>query len=306
VRRLLASALVVAVLVAASPTASSASAAPEVTAAELAHRFAAAASAATAGTRDPSAVAMDALRAGIGLPLVVVFDEGDRMLLGPDPMLERLVGLVASDFETAKQRIAALSSLFERVRAATPPARADVRAALARAYRGISAQPSILERIRRKIGELLDAFLMRLLSFRGGGTLAAWLLVGGLLVVAIWLLTRLKLVPERRVQDEGEDEGSVDWHGIAADALARGDQPEAVRAHYRALLAALAARGVLQNSPSLTAGECRRTVGSAMPTVYPDVAQATGIFERVAYGRRPLEPGDLEAMRRAEDRVAAA
>jgi uncharacterized protein DUF4129 len=185
-----------------------------------------------------------------------------------------------------------------------PPGRAAVRSALRRAYAGVSAKPGLIQRIRRAITSALQSFLETLFSSAGLGAFVAWAIVAILLGAGAWGLTRLA-VPERRVRRRAPlREEDIDWRRLAEEALARGDHPEAVRARYRLLLQALASQGILRDSPSLTAGECRRSVRrSDRPALIPPVEEATAVFERVTYGEQPLRPGELEAMQRAEEVV---
>jgi len=248
---------------------------------------------------------MNAVREALGLPSTVVFPEGDTIAVEVDDFLGELTGRHASHFDLAARHIDAMRAAFERARRASPPDRAAVRAALARAYVGVTAKPSLIARIRRAIASAFQSFIERLLSNTGLGTFVAWAIVAVLLVAGIWGLTRLA-VPERRVRKRAAIQlENVDWRRLAEEALARGDHPEAVRAQYRLLLQALASKGILRDSPSLTAGECRRSVrGSDQPRLVPPVDEATAVFERVAYGEQPLRPGDLEAMQQAEQEVS--
>lgn len=255
----------------------------------------------------PSPEAMRSVRAIVGLPVRVSFGNGDVLVITEDPFLDALRGATGSDFRAVAEHLAALRDELESAAASVPPDREGARAALVGAYRGVSAQLGWRERIMQAVTDWFRGVLERLTNFSGAGSAIAWVVVAAVLALVIWLLTRLRLVPGRAIREAREREAAaIDWHRVARDALARGDEPEAVRAHYRALLAALARRGVVPDTPSLTAGECRLSVGRFLPGAYSDVARATGIFERVAYGRRALAAGDLDAMRRAEEAARAA
>ncbi|MCW3037952.1 MAG: hypothetical protein JWM17_3264, partial [Actinobacteria bacterium] len=101
-------------------------------------------------------------------------------------------------------------------------------------------------------------------------------------------------------------QGRTDWDRVAREAMARGDLAEAVRARYGALLASLAGRGIVPDTPSLTAGECRRAVAGGLAGVYPVVAKATTIFESVMYGAAEATAGDVDTLAAAERSVKAA
>lgn len=277
-----------------------------ITAEELAGRLVAAKRIAEEAASAPAPSRMDDVRAAVGLPLVVIFAEGDELPVAADGFLASLAGDRARDFRAAAAHLDALAGSLRLSVAAAPPDRARVRADLVTVYRGLSPHPGIRDRILRTLGRWLRSFLDHLGSFQGAQSVVAWLVVVALLIAALWLVSRLNLVPDRRGSAAAARAERIDWRRVAREALARGDEPEAARAHYRALLEALAARRAVPDSPSLTAGECRSAVAAALPDLSQVVSRATGIFERVAYGRQALRPGDLEAMRNAEQSARAA
>jgi hypothetical protein len=182
-------------------------------------------------------------------------------------------------------------------------------AALRAAYRGLHPNRGPFQRLRLNASELaqwaLEHFFKTLFRFRGPPSVIAWLLVAAVVVALIPFLRRVGMVPDRVVSGERRAHvGEVDWHRVAEEALSRGDLAGAVRAFYRALLAALAARGVLEAGPSITAGECRVAVGRSRPDLVPIVVPATTTFERIAYGRASASKGDVELMRDAEERAS--
>lgn len=97
-------------------------------------------------------------------------------------------------------------------------------------------------------------------------------------------------LPGRRVTAE-------DWRAAALGHEAAGRSREAARAWWRALVAELAARGVVEEVPGRTAGEYRARVAAVHPDGGPSFAAATDLFEAAWYGRRPLTPGDLALLR---------
>lgn len=191
------------------------------------------------------------------------------------------------------------------------PDPADLREALDHAYRGIQADPGLAERITRSLLSALRAFgnlVGRALSHDRvsiGATIAAWAVVAALVFLAVRALLRLRLVPDRLMRSAREHEVGVDWHARADTALRAGDHREAVRALYRALLAALNRRGIVHDAPSLTAGECRRVARRMRPELAPPIDRATGIYERVTYGLDDPGDHDLQHMREAERVVLA-
>lgn len=265
---------------------------------------------AISGAADPSPAAMEAVRAQAALPAEVVL--GDRVVAIPaDPILDSLGGRIPAEFDLAALRLQALAEAARAAVAVSPPDPDRIRAALREAYRGIQARPSWLQRLGRAAQELLRAVFGRVLDslagFRGAASLVSWAVVLGLIALAVVLLMRVRLVPEREVRAALVDAGEgVDWGRRAEEALARGDLEEAARALFRALVRTLAERGVVRDTPSLTAGECRSAVEAGLPELFPDVARASAVFERAAYGGLRPRPEELEAIRRAERAARAA
>jgi hypothetical protein len=96
-----------------------------------------------------------------------------------------------------------------------------------------------------------------------------------------------------------------DW---LADAIAyeqAGAWRDAVRCRYRALLAELAGRGVLDEIPGTTAGEYRQTVARRAPAVGRPFGQASELFERAWYGDEPGGPDEAGRLRNLTDEVLA-
>jgi hypothetical protein len=274
---------------------------PVVSPEELLDRVRSAVGLAEEGVADPSPARMRELEETLGLPTVVRIG-GVDVAVPPDPVVVSLSGARSEDFRRAADRLGALRDSLERATSAAPVDEDDVESALTDAYRGVlQVDPGLVERIRRAIGELIQGLLARLFSFRGAGTIVAWAVLVGLGILAVWLIRRLRLVPETSMEVEGGRTGAprVDWIARAEDAVRAGDLHLAVHAFYRGLLGALSGRGLLIDAPGLTAGECRSTVRAVRPELFDAVADATGAFEQIAYGGAVPEPDDVDTLRRA-------
>lgn len=268
---------------------------------ELRERLARAGSLAESAITTPSREQMQEIRGVLGLPVVVRLDGGGTTVR-PDPVLEALTGEDADDFRRAADRLEALGASLDRAIAADAIDREGVETALASAYRGsLQVNPGFIERIRRAVGELIGNLLSRLFSFRGAGTFVAWAVLVALLVLAFWLVRRLRLVPETIMDEKGTGARAprIDWIARAEDAFRAGDLHGAIHAFYRGLVSALSGRGLLIDAPALTAGECRTTVRALRPDLFEAVADATGAFEQVAYGGAVPGPEDVETLRKA-------
>jgi hypothetical protein len=252
---------------------------------------------------------MTRVRETVGLPLVVAFG-GERVSVPADRSLDSLAGDSGADFRVAVRHLEALATAARQA-ARTPPLDRDrVGAATDRALRGLSTNESLPTRIRTAIGRALAFVHDELFRYRGIGTLVGWALVI-VVGIALFLLLRrfgIRWVPER----EGDAEppsGSLaprDWREEAERALERGDGAAAVRALYAAIVASLRARGIVPDRPSLTTAECRAAVAAAAPGIYPAVADASWVFERVRYGLEPVDDRHVARLREVDRSVGVA
>lgn len=258
---------------------------------------------AAAGSQDPAPARMTALRDTLGLPLTIEV-HGVPVRLTADPALSQLRGETAGEFDEARAHLLQLREAAVRALEGEPADAELIQRAVARAFQGVSQQDvGILESIRRILVELLQNLLNGLRGLPEPAPLLGWLIVAALVLGAVWLVARARLVPERSMGDRSRSMGQAigpDWRALADDALRRGDLREAVSALYRSLLATLARRGVVMDPASVTAGECRTAVRIARPNLYRAVADATGRFERVVYGEERPSAADIESLRQAE------
>jgi hypothetical protein len=85
------------------------------------------------------------------------------------------------------------------------------------------------------------------------------------------------------------------WRAEAEAHEAAGEWRQAVRCRYRALVADLSTRGVVEEVPGRTSGEYRGEVDRNLPAAAEAFAGATEVFDRAWYGRRPT--GEEEVVR---------
>lgn len=167
--------------------------------------------------------------------------------------------------------------------------------------------PSIAERIRQFVVDHLARFLQ---SVAGTG-LGAWIVVALVLALVSVLAWRFARGTTRdRAQTapsaEGRPRPVADWRAEAEAHERAGEWREALRCRYRALVADLAGRGVLEEIPGRTAGEYRAQLSGAVPAAAPSFAGATELFERAWYGRRPTGASDASQFRDLATRVLEA
>jgi Domain of unknown function (DUF4129) len=147
----------------------------------------------------------------------------------------------------------------------------------------------------------LGQLLGRLLGIGGGSGVQGWLAVAALVavvVVVVLLAVRywvpLARNPSRPVVMTAARRGrsAVDWRAEAARHERDGRWRDALRCRYRALVADLAGRGVVEEVPGRTAGEYRAEMQARAPAVATEFAGATALFEDAWYGDRPTGPDE--------------
>ena len=278
---------------------------PSVDPSEFAARLDHAIALATDDLQHPSPDAMIEVRVSVGLPVTMNLPGGVVSITG-DRLLNSLKGTSPGDFARVIERLRIINRGLAAAEGAqtSDPSRADV----ANALRGVKTSPSFLQRLR----ELWDA-LLQLLT-RGFSTVAGsgwgsilFVVIGSVLVLSliVFALRRVRTVQERSIRG-GRPAAIEDPVRELEDALARGDLVGAIRAQFRLLVHELAVDGVVPESPSLTAGECRVAVRSRARAASPLVDEATDAFERVVYGDVEPRREYLDVLRRATEAVRAA
>jgi hypothetical protein len=263
---------------------------------------------AVSGEARPSPSLMRRVAAELGLPADVELSWG-VLPFDRDRVLESLSGDSSGDFARAVAHLDALRDELREAAAAKPRDPAQVRAAARRSFSGITASRSWIQIARERLREAFLSLFERIAraTASGFGLIAAIIAALALVALAVALiLMRLRVLPDRLVRRESAQAARPDWRVLAAEAEARGDLEAAVHAHYQILLEELARRGIVEDEPSLTAGECRSAVADARPHLLQVVTDATDAFERVAYGDVPPRAEHVERLRRASDAARAA
>ncbi|GAC1531872.1 MAG: DUF4129 domain-containing protein [Acidimicrobiales bacterium] len=163
------------------------------------------------------------------------------------------------------------------------------------------APPSPIDRLRRWVFGRIAHVVQVALS--GRMTLVGILLLVAIAVLAVYLGHRVvRGVSADRRATAGLPGGPArppsDWLVEAADCERRADWRGALRARYRALVAELALRHLIEEVPGRTTGEYRVAVSGALPAASEPFSGATELFEATMYGARETGPG--EAARLAE------
>jgi len=185
--------------------------------------------------------------------------------------------------------------------------RRAVREVLTRPEFRRAASTSVPGRVRDWVAEHALALLARIVGTARGSPLALVLfvvLVAGVAVL-VWRFSRgLSRDPEVAAALAALPRRSgAEWRVEAEAHELAGEWRQAVRCRYRALVADLAGRGLVEEIPGRTAGEYRGEVGSAAPAAAAEFAGVTEVFERAWYGHHPTGPDDAARLRDLAARV---
>jgi Domain of unknown function (DUF4129) len=166
---------------------------------------------------------------------------------------------------------------------------------------------SVIERLFDWALELIGR-LLAVLGGSGAGGIVGLVLLALVLVGVGVLAARFSrgLTPSPEVAaavPAGRRRSAAEWRAEAAAQERAGAWREAVRSRYRALVADLASRGLVEEVPGRTAGEYRREVGHALPGAATDFAGATELFEVAWYGRARTGADEAAHLRDLSDRV---
>jgi hypothetical protein len=125
-----------------------------------------------------------------------------------------------------------------------------------------------------------------------GPTQAIDLVLAGVVTVIVLLLVvrfarRVRTDPgvEMRAQ-AGPRRPAAEWAAEADRHQAAGEWRQALRCRYRALVAELAQRGVVEEIPGRTARDYARLVGASRPGLAGPFGEASALFEAAWYGSR--------------------
>jgi len=188
-------------------------------------------------------------------------------------------------------------------------------AAIRQAARSILSQAqfrqppeSPIDRLRHWLGQQVSRALTDTLSGHLG-------VIGGIVLVAVvaalaWAVARALRETRRDPSVPGfvvatSRRAAADWLADATRCEAAGNWREALRYRYRALIAELSRRGLVDEVPGRTSGEYRREVARSLPRVADAFGDATDLFELVVYGDAPAGPDASARARSLSDRVLA-
>jgi hypothetical protein len=166
---------------------------------------------------------------------------------------------------------------------------------------------SLVERVYDWVLEMIGR-LLAVLGGSGAGGIVGLILLALVLVGVGILVARFSrgLTPSPEVAAAvpgGRRRTAAEWRAEAEAHERAGAWREAVRSRYRALVADLASRGLVEEVPGRTAGEYRREVGRSLPAAATEFAGATELFEVAWYGRAGTGAREAAHLRDLSDRV---
>jgi hypothetical protein len=168
--------------------------------------------------------------------------------------------------------------------------------------------PSLPARARdwivARVAELLGALFGGTGPSRAGWVALAAVAVGALVVVRR-LRRGLTADPAVAAATDGRPKDAAAWRAEAAAHEAAGAWREALRCRYRALVAELAARGVVDDAPGRTTGEERSAVVRAVPGAAGAFGEIADLFDGAWYGHEPVGPAELRRVGAIESAVLA-
>ncbi len=142
-------------------------------------------------------------------------------------------------------------------------------------------------------------------ALSGTGGIVLLVLIAGVVTA---ILVRYGMVARRRSSDTASifDAGrrSAREYRAAADAAAEaGRWSEAVVERFRAIVADLDERAVIELRPGMTADEATGAASRALPGLADDLSPAAALFDAVYYGGREATPDDDGLLRAVEAAV---
>jgi hypothetical protein len=163
----------------------------------------------------------------------------------------------------------------------------------------LPAEPTLLDRFWGAISDVLGRVFETLAGSGAGsvvGTVAVLAIIVALAAVVIWLARGVRRDPTAAAGlDDGLGRGASEWLRDAEEAERAGRWRDGLRCRYRAVLAELAADGVVEAVPGGTAGEYLTEVVRNAPDSAAEFEIVTRAFELAWYGAGDTTRDDVEA-----------
>lgn len=137
------------------------------------------------------------------------------------------------------------------------------------------------------------------------GGLATVLILAAVAAIAVLIVLRTGPLARRRAGKDpifaDERRSAADYRAAADAAAQAGEWSLAVIERFRAVVAHLEERGVIEARSGRTADEVARGAGDLLPSIAPALLDGARLFDRVLYGGRAATNDDDAAMRNLDD-----
>lgn len=171
---------------------------------------------------------------------------------------------------------------------------------------------SLLERAVGKVFDWIGDLLDSLSGSSPNGHAGLGMLIGLLVLIVIVVLWRAGVLRTSRkttsqaVFDTSRPRSAAEYRAQAEREAASGDLALAIRSRFRACVAELTERTVLDERPGRTAYEVVADASQVAPVLRDVLQPAALVFTEVVYGNRPGTPARYAAVVAADDAARTA
>ena len=171
---------------------------------------------------------------------------------------------------------------------------------------------SLLERAIGKVMDWIGDLLNSLTGTSPNGHAGLAMLIGLLLLVVVVVLWRAgvlrtsRRVASQAVFDTARPRSAAEYRRLAEQEAAAGNYAVAIRSRFRACVAELTERTVLDDRAGRTAYEVVADASQAAPELRQSLQPAASVFTEVVYGNRPGTPERYAAVVAADDAARTA
>lgn len=171
---------------------------------------------------------------------------------------------------------------------------------------------SLIERAFGKVMEWIADLLDGLTGSSPNGHAGLAMLIGLLVLVVVVVLWRAGVLrtshqaKSQAVFDTARPQSAAEYRAQAEREAASGDFALAIRSRFRACVAELTERTVLDDRPGRTAYEVVADASQAAPVLRDVLQPAALVFTEVVYGNRPGTPQRYAAVVAADDAARTA
>jgi hypothetical protein len=171
---------------------------------------------------------------------------------------------------------------------------------------------SLIERAIGKVMEWIGELLDSLTGASPGGHLGLFMLIGLIILIAVVVLWRAGVLRtsqrgrQQAVFETAKRRSAAEYRAQSEQEAAAGDFALAIRSRFRACVAELTERTILDERAGRTAYEVVADAGRAVPTLQDPLQPAALAFTEVVYGNRPGTPERYAVVVAADDAARTA